>query len=294
MAPPGERLGDPGVEGRGPSGSDLDKGSSTTSRSISARNGAAARGGIPGLEGGERRGRGPPPRPAAAAATASADGHEPARPPRAAPRWRRSSRPRAGGRRGRRRPRSRPLGPADRRRGGAHEVEPPPGEGALRPQLGGAAGGLLLVILLGGAGRAGGGVRARETGANGGRRSCRAPVQWRKRVGVEPTRDRLTAPPGFEVRTPHRGRFSSDVARRRLAASRGKRSSRCGFTRRRSPRRRVTPWRSRNSRIWIATLRPLSSRSRNCAALKRPCAASRSAAMPPSRQPRRAGRSGRG
>ena len=34
---------------------------------------------------------------------------------------------------------------------------------------------------------------------------------WRKRVGVEPTKDRLTAPPGFEVRTPHRGRFSSMV-----------------------------------------------------------------------------------
>ena len=33
--------------------------------------------------------------------------------------------------------------------------------------------------------------------------------EWRKREGVEPTRDRLAAPPGFEVRTPHRGRFSS-------------------------------------------------------------------------------------
>jgi hypothetical protein len=32
---------------------------------------------------------------------------------------------------------------------------------------------------------------------------------WRKREGVEPTKDRLAAPPGFEVRTPHRGRFSS-------------------------------------------------------------------------------------
>src|SRR5215470_7887785 len=32
----------------------------------------------------------------------------------------------------------------------------------------------------------------------------------RKRVGVEPTRDWLTTPPGFEVRTPHRGRFSSN------------------------------------------------------------------------------------
>lgn len=28
-------------------------------------------------------------------------------------------------------------------------------------------------------------------------------------MGVEPTKDRLAAPPGFEVRTPHRGRFSS-------------------------------------------------------------------------------------
>src|SRR5690606_26756972 len=33
---------------------------------------------------------------------------------------------------------------------------------------------------------------------------------WRKRVGVEPTKDRLTAPPVFEVRTPHQGRFSSN------------------------------------------------------------------------------------
>src|SRR2546422_5020325 len=28
---------------------------------------------------------------------------------------------------------------------------------------------------------------------------------WRKRVGVEPTKDRLTALTGFEVRSPHRG-----------------------------------------------------------------------------------------
>src|SRR5215510_1060188 len=28
-------------------------------------------------------------------------------------------------------------------------------------------------------------------------------------MGVEPTEDRLAAPPGFEVRTSHRGRFSS-------------------------------------------------------------------------------------
>ena len=40
-------------------------------------------------------------------------------------------------------------------------------------------------------------------------RSSGVPRGWRKRVGVEPTKDRLAAPPGFEVRTPHRGRFSS-------------------------------------------------------------------------------------
>ena len=33
--------------------------------------------------------------------------------------------------------------------------------------------------------------------------------RWRKRVGVEPTKDRLSAPSGFEVRTSHRGRISS-------------------------------------------------------------------------------------
>ena len=36
-----------------------------------------------------------------------------------------------------------------------------------------------------------------------------ASENWRKRVGVEPTRDRLAAPPGFEDRTPHRGAISS-------------------------------------------------------------------------------------
>jgi hypothetical protein len=32
---------------------------------------------------------------------------------------------------------------------------------------------------------------------------------WRKRVGVEPTKDRQAAPTGFEVRPPHRERFPS-------------------------------------------------------------------------------------
>src|SRR6185503_16284096 len=39
---------------------------------------------------------------------------------------------------------------------------------------------------------------------------------WRRRMGVEPTRDRLTAPPGFEVRSPHRERDSSVDWLRRL------------------------------------------------------------------------------
>src|SRR5262245_1397010 len=41
------------------------------------------------------------------------------------------------------------------------------------------------------------------------KQSSGTPGTWRKREGVEPTKDRLAAPPGFEVRTPHRGRFSS-------------------------------------------------------------------------------------
>src|SRR5258708_20306202 len=33
--------------------------------------------------------------------------------------------------------------------------------------------------------------------------------RWRKRVGVEPTKDRLTTLTGFEVQPPHQGRFPS-------------------------------------------------------------------------------------
>src|SRR5690606_32411447 len=39
--------------------------------------------------------------------------------------------------------------------------------------------------------------------------SRRPPRIWRKRVGVDPTWDRLTAPPGFEVRSDHRTWLSS-------------------------------------------------------------------------------------
>src|SRR5882724_2033416 len=35
--------------------------------------------------------------------------------------------------------------------------------------------------------------------------------RWRKRVGVEPTKDRLTTLTGFEVQPPHQGRVSSDI-----------------------------------------------------------------------------------
>src|SRR5262245_52632137 len=44
---------------------------------------------------------------------------------------------------------------------------------------------------------------------------------WRRRMGVEPTRDRLTAPPGFEVRSPHRERDSSVVQLRRIGRKQG-------------------------------------------------------------------------
>ncbi len=49
---------------------------------------------------------------------------------------------------------------------------------------------------------------------------------WRRRVGVEPTWDRLAAPLGFEVRTPHRGRFSSVHVSGRMHEAPNK-SSRC-------------------------------------------------------------------
>jgi hypothetical protein len=35
--------------------------------------------------------------------------------------------------------------------------------------------------------------------------------EWRKRVGVEPTKNRLTALSGFEGQPPHRERFPSIV-----------------------------------------------------------------------------------
>ena len=72
----------------------------------------------------------------------------------------------------------------------------------------------------------GGGTLRRRLEPTGQVVSSRAPRRWRKRVGVEPTKDRLAAPPGFEVRTPHRGRFSSAVvaARRRRTRNRSSRA----------------------------------------------------------------------
>src|SRR5215472_10225501 len=80
------------------------------------------------------------------------------------------------------------------------------------------------------------------------------------------------------------GRPTGDASLPELAgdggssAGRRNRSRRCLFMRRRSPRRMVTPWRSKNSRIWMATLRPLSSRSRNSAAANWPFGASAASA----------------
>ena len=52
----------------------------------------------------------------------------------------------------------------------------------------------------------------REYGTPANTGECVRTENWRKRVGVEPTKDRLAALPGFEVRTPHQGRFPSMYA----------------------------------------------------------------------------------
>jgi hypothetical protein len=52
---------------------------------------------------------------------------------------------------------------------------------------------------------AAGAARPDLTPASRGRHHEASCKRWRKRVGVEPTKDRLAALPGFEVRTPHRG-----------------------------------------------------------------------------------------
>src|SRR5262245_133493 len=94
--------------------------------------------------------------------------------------------------------------------------------------------------------------------------------RWRKRVGVEPTKDRLTTLTGFEVQPPHQGRVSSDIGAHASAyhdPRAPKRSRLSRLTWRASPWRTVTPARSKNSRIWIATLRPEPILSRNVPAV---------------------------
>ncbi len=61
-------------------------------------------------------------------------------------------------------------------------------------------------------GRAG---RLREVSRDHGGASGAARHAWRKRVGVEPTKNRLAALPGFEVRTSHRGAFLFPGSRHR-------------------------------------------------------------------------------
>ena len=181
----------------------------TISRSISARKGDAALGRIPGLEGGERRGgvapgssrggrRGPQRRPGRSG-----------RRRRAGPRWRRSSRRLAqeggaaggGGGLGL-------LGRAHRGGDGAHRFSRRQAKARSARSSAARRAACLLVLQLGGARGPGGGVELGR-GSVGEVGHAVPRFEWRKRVGVEPTRDRLTAPPGFEVRTPHRGRFSS-------------------------------------------------------------------------------------
>ena len=83
------------------------------------------------------------------------------------------------------------------------------------------------------------------------------PGTRRKRVGVEPTRDRMATPAGFEDRPPHRGTISSFhcTTHRRVALV--SRRTWASLT------RRVYPTRSKNSSIWIETLRPPPIMSRN-------------------------------
>ena len=77
-------------------------------------------------------------------------------------------------------------------------------------------------------------------------------------MGVEPTRQRMAPPTGFEARPIHQDRFPSKIlgtrARRRHAASLNRSVSlrmRCT-----SPVRRSRPTRSKYSSTWIARLRP--------------------------------------
>src|ERR1700730_11483033 len=54
---------------------------------------------------------------------------------------------------------------------------------------------------------------------------------WRKRVGVEPSKDRLAALPGFEVRTPHQGRFPSPFESRQIKRIADEIHQRCRYGR---------------------------------------------------------------
>src|SRR5579864_7684020 len=97
------------------------------------------------------------------------------------------------------------------------------------------------------------------------------------RTGSRPLPDLKSGRPTGDESLPE-----SAVLRLAGSAARRNRSRRCLLMWRRSPRRKVTPWRSKNSRIWIATLRPFSTLSRNCAAVNWPSAevAPRSTTMP--------------
>src|SRR4029077_10809527 len=151
----------------------------------------------------------------------------------------------------------RAFGVGDDARDGAHEVEPADREGALLLQRLGARRDLAAEIGLGRLG-VGGGARQRiEERCHrafpeaGGRERESTPP----RTGSRPLPDLKSGRPTGDDSLP----CVSSAGRRN-------RSRRCRLMRRRSPRRKVTPGRSNISRIWIATCRLLSSRSRSCAA----------------------------
>src|SRR5215472_2354666 len=149
---------------------------------------------------------------------------------------------------------------------GAHEIEAAMREGAFAANV---AFGLSAAVC-----------RKLECFKKGGRRFHPAlPERGGREWESNPPKTGSRPPPDLKS-----GRPTGDASLPELGGDGGSsaglpnRSSRCLFMRRRSPRRMVTPWRSKNSRIWMATLRPLSSRSRNSAAANWPFGASAASA----------------
>src|SRR5262245_54023990 len=159
------------------------------------------------------------------------------------------------------------LARGDRAGHRAHEVESPECESPLPLQGRDVMRRLAPVLSLGDLRPRRGGLESVEKG-HGGERHRAVPKcggrEWESnppRTGSRPLPDLKSGRPTGDASLPSLGTGTT------VSPGMWNRSSRCLFMRRRSPRRRVTPWRSKNSRIWIATLRPLLTWSRNWAAV---------------------------